>query len=231
MGISEKYKVIGKEVVRAQEPWTDHWLPFTNLDLLVPPFDVGSFFCYKKPAHDISFLDMLNTLKASLSHALALYYPLAGEIMWNAVDGENQIRCNNRGVDFVEVVANVELKELNLYNPDESIEGKLIPKKMHGVLAIQVTELKCGSIVIGCMFDHRAADGYSANMFISSWADITRSETPSLLPSFQRSMLNPRCPTTYSPSINDMFTLFEPPTKHDQDKNDDNDDHALINRV
>ncbi|KAI3671902.1 hypothetical protein L1987_87099 [Smallanthus sonchifolius] len=98
----------------------------------------------------------------------------------------------NRGVDFIEAVADVELKELNLYNPDESnTEGKLIPKKLHGVLAIQV-ELKCGGIVIGCMFDHRAADEYLANMFISSSAGIARSETPSMLPSFQRFILNPR---------------------------------------
>jgi hypothetical protein len=25
-----------------------------------------------------------------------------------------------------------------LYNPDESVEGKLVPKKKHGVLAVQV---------------------------------------------------------------------------------------------
>ncbi|KAI3671901.1 hypothetical protein L1987_87098 [Smallanthus sonchifolius] len=199
MGIGGKYfvvKVTDKVVVHAEEPLNDHWLPFTNLDLLVPPFDVGSFFCYKKPSHG-SFPNKLNTLIASLSRALALYYPLAGEILWNAAAGENQINCNNRGVDFIEAVADVELKELNLYNPDESIE----------------------------------ADGYSANMFISSWADITRSETPSMLPSFQRSILNPRCPTTYSSSINDVFALFEPPTKPNHDQNNNSGDHALINRV
>ncbi|KAF5761977.1 putative alcohol O-acetyltransferase [Helianthus annuus] len=233
MGLSDKYffvKVTGKVVVHAKDPWNEHWLPFTNLDLLVPPFDVGSFFCYKKPSNG-SFSNKLNILKASLSRALALYYPLAGEILWNAAAGGNQIRCNNRGVDFVEAVADVELKELNLYNPDESIEGKLMPKKLHGVLAIQVTELKCGGMVIGCMFDHRAADGYSANMFISSWADIARSKTPSMIPSFQRSILNSRCPTTYSPSISDVFSLFEPPTKQDHDGDDINGDHALISRV
>ncbi|KAI3671903.1 hypothetical protein L1987_87100 [Smallanthus sonchifolius] len=233
MGIGDKYffvKVTDKVVVHAEEPWNDHWLPFTNLDLLVPPFDVGSFFCYKKPSHG-SFPNLLNTLKASLSRALSLYYPLAGEILWNAAAGENQFRCNNRGIDFIEAVADVELKELNMYNPDESIEGKLMPKKLHGVLAIQVTELKCGGIVIGCMFDHRAVDGYSANMFFASWADIARSETPSMIPSFKRSILNPRCPTTYSSSINDVFALFEPPTTPDLEQNTRNGDHALINRL
>ncbi|KAI3719835.1 hypothetical protein L6452_20740 [Arctium lappa] len=99
----------------------------------------------------------------------------------------------------VEVIENVVLKELNFYNLDESIEGKLMPKKLRGVCAIQVTELKCGGIVIGIMFDHRVADGYSANMFNSSWADMARSETPSM---FKKSILNPRNPTTYSSSMN-----------------------------
>ncbi|PWA85782.1 Chloramphenicol acetyltransferase-like domain-containing protein [Artemisia annua] len=233
MGIDEgksfSVKVVDNVVVHAHEPCNNHWLPFTNLDLLVAPFDVGSFFCYKKPSHG-SFSTIINTLKASLSRALSLYYPLAGEILWNVDARENQIHCNNRGVDFTEAVADVQLKQLNLYNPDESIEGKLIPKKLHGVLAIQVTELKCGGMVIGCMFDHRAADGYSANMFISSWADITRSGSPSMLPSFNRSFFNPRFPTTYSSSIDDVFAIFEPPTKPDHDQNHENDD-LLINRV
>ncbi|GJX00524.1 shikimate O-hydroxycinnamoyltransferase-like protein [Tanacetum coccineum] len=225
-GNSFSVKVVENVVVHANDPWNDHWLPFTNLDLLVPPFDVGSFFCYKKPSQ-VSFPTLVNTLKASLSRALTLYYPLAGEILWNADARENQIRCNNRGVDFVEAIADVQLKDLNLYNPDESFEGKLMPKKLHGVLVVQITELKCGSVVIGCNFDHRAADGYSSNMFILSWGDITRSKTPSMLPSFGRAILNPRCPIKYSSSINDVFAIFEPPTKPGHDERG----HTLINRV
>nr|XP_043626924.1 coniferyl alcohol acyltransferase-like [Erigeron canadensis] len=237
MGIEDKrfiVKVVEKQVVYAKdnEPWNvDHWLPFTNLDLLVPPFDVGSFFCYNKPSHG-SFRATLKVLKESLSRALALYYPLSGEIAWNGVSGENQIHCNNQGVDFTEAFADVELKELNLYNPDECIEGKLMPKKPRGVLAVQITELKCGGMVIGCMFDHRAADGYSANMFISSWADLARSEIPSMFPSFQRSILNPRCPTTYSPSIDNVFAPFLPsPELENSQSQEDDDDSLLVNRI
>ncbi|KAI3497994.1 hypothetical protein L1887_33673 [Cichorium endivia] len=233
MGIGDKsfsVELIENVVVGAQEPCNDQWLPFTNLDLLVPPFDVGSFFCYKKPSHG-SFSTIVNTLKASLTQALALYYPLAGEILWNEAAGENQLYCNNQGINFIKAVADVQLKELNFSNPDESIEGKLMPKRLNGVLAIQVTELQCGGMVIGCMFDHRAADGYSANMFISSWADLARSGTPSMFPSFQRSLLNPRFPTTYSSSIDNVFTPFLPPLKPDNDQKHDDGDHFLVNRV
>ncbi|KAL4586437.1 hypothetical protein LXL04_011073 [Taraxacum kok-saghyz] len=88
-------------------------------------------------------------------------------------------------------------------------------------------------MVIGCMFDHRAADGYSANMFISSWADLTRSETPSMYPSFNRSILNSRSPTTYSSSIDNVFATFVPPPMPEINvqNDDDNGDDVLVNRV
>ncbi|KAK1425469.1 hypothetical protein QVD17_20821 [Tagetes erecta] len=230
-------KVISnKSLVYAQEPWDDHWLPFTNFDLLVPPFDVGSTFFYKKPSHDITFSAIVNTLKASLSRVLSLYPPMGGEIAWNEAAGENQIRCNNHGVDFIVADADVELKELNLYNPDESIEGKLMPKKLlHGVLAIQVTKLKCEGIVVGVMVDHRIVDGYSANMFISSWADMTRSVTPSIIPSFGRSYLKPRSPTVYSPLIDNVFAAFIPPPSNPdnalREQEQEDDEYALVNRI
>ena len=137
--ISEDFRVKVKrtEVVASKQPWHDHWLPFTNLDLLVPPFDVGSFFCYKKPHEPVDVTTMVDALKTSLSQALVLFYPLAGEIVHNSA-GEPEIHCNNKGVDFIEATADVELRELNFHNPDESIEGKLMPKRLHGVLAIQV---------------------------------------------------------------------------------------------
>lgn len=34
------------EVVAAVLPMQEHWLPMSNLDLLLPPLDVGVFFCY-----------------------------------------------------------------------------------------------------------------------------------------------------------------------------------------
>ncbi|KAI3719836.1 hypothetical protein L6452_20741 [Arctium lappa] len=231
-------KVIEKVVVGAEEPWNDRWLSFTNLEIVVPSFDAASFFCYNKPSHGScsSFPTMLNTLKASLSRALTLFYPLAGEVRWNAAAGENQIHCNNQGVDFIHAVADVQLKELNFYNPDQSIEGKLVPKKPRGVLAVQVTELKCGGMVIGCMFDHKTADGYSANMFISSWADMARSQIPSMLPSFSRSILEPRNPTTYdNPALIEKIVATIEPSfiipDNDQNHNDHGSDDLLVNRI
>ncbi|KAK9051217.1 hypothetical protein SSX86_027843 [Deinandra increscens subsp. villosa] len=235
MGDSFTMKVIEKVVVTAEEPWNEHWVPFTNFDLLVPPINAGSTLFYKKPSHEgFSFSVIVETLKASLSRALSLFPPMGGEIAWNEVAGENQIHCNNQGVDFVEAVVDVELKELNLYNPGESIEGKLMPKKLlRGILAIQVTKLKCEGIVIGILSDHRLVDGYSANMFISSWANMTRSIAPSMTPSFGRSYLKPRSPTAHSPLIDNVFALFTPPSNHVSHliEEEDDDEYLLVNRL
>nr|GMC82741.1 shikimate O-hydroxycinnamoyltransferase-like [Ipomoea batatas] len=121
-----KVSVTKKEVVAAARPPQEHCLPHSNLDLLFPPVDVGVFLCYQKPAaasdqtttdeHYATFGSVVNTLKAALSEALVSFYALAGEVEQNLA-GEPELICNNRGVDFVQAFADVELRKLNLYNP------------------------------------------------------------------------------------------------------------------
>lgn len=132
-----KVRVSKKEVVAAALPLQEHWLPLSNLDLLLPPVDVGVFFCYKKPTGTGSFGSMVGVLKKALAQALVSFYAFAAELVPNSVS-EPELLCNNRGVDFIEAFADVELQQLNLYNPDESIQAKLVPHKKHGVLAVQV---------------------------------------------------------------------------------------------
>ncbi|CAA0818713.1 HXXXD-type acyl-transferase family protein [Striga hermonthica] len=128
------------EVVTAVLPVQDHWLPLSNLDLLLPPLDFGIFFCYKKivgkDGDNINSLPVVE-LKKALSQVLATFYPLAGEIVHNS-QGEPEILCNNRGVDFVQAYADVELKDIDLHRPEKSVHGKLVPIKMHGVLSVQL---------------------------------------------------------------------------------------------
>ena len=140
-----KVKVTEREVVSAALPLQDHWLPLSNLDLLLPPVDVGVFFCYNKGTSSsptsiesvMSFRSMVGVLKKALAQALVSFYAFAGELVKNA-EGEPELHCNNGGVDFVMASANVELSVLDLYNPDDSVEGKLVPAKKRGVLAVQV---------------------------------------------------------------------------------------------
>ncbi|XP_038984253.1 coniferyl alcohol acyltransferase-like [Phoenix dactylifera] len=224
MGGSKEYAVTmrGKERVAAVLPVQEHWLPLSNLDLLLPAIDVGVFFCYKKPPAKQSkttFGSMVSALKASLAQALVTYYPFAGEVLTNPVN-EPELLCNNRGVDFIEAYADVELQELRLNNPDESVERKLLPKKKEGVLCVQATELKCGGLVLACTFDHRIADAYSANMFLVAWAETAVSKPISLAPTFRRSLLIPRRPGSYDSSPDRLCALVSsrpPPLSPDQE--------------
>ncbi|RDX74202.1 Shikimate O-hydroxycinnamoyltransferase, partial [Mucuna pruriens] len=217
MGVAEgefMVSVSKEEVVVAELPMQEHLLPLSNLDLLIPPVDVSVFFCYKKPlamsmtteGDTVSFGSMVGSLKNALAQALVSYYPFAGEVVVNSM-GEPELFCSNRGVDFVEAVADVDLQCLNLYNPDDTIEGKLVPKKKHGVLSVQVTGLKCGGLVVACTLDHRIADAYSTNMFLVSWAEIAHDKKPiiSTQPYFEHSLLIPRNLPCMDSSLDDMY--------------------------
>lgn len=124
------------EVVAAVLPIQEHWLPLSNLDLLLPPVDVGIFLCYQN-TKELSFATAVGALKKSLAQCLVAYYAFSGQLVTNTA-GEPELLCNNRGVDFVEAFADAELKDLDLYNPDETVEGKLVPGRKHGVLSVQV---------------------------------------------------------------------------------------------
>lgn len=136
------------DTIRAALPLQEHYLPLSNLDLLLPPIDVSTFFCYKNITNnatnlnDASFSSKVAVLKKSLARALVMYFPFAGEISLNSA-GEPELLCNNRGVDFFQMYADVDLIDLNLHNPDESIEGNMVPVKKNGTLAVQVYIYSC----------------------------------------------------------------------------------------
>ncbi|KAL0407318.1 UNVERIFIED_CONTAM: Benzyl alcohol O-benzoyltransferase [Sesamum latifolium] len=130
-------KISKTEVVAPALPVQEHWLPLSNLDLLLPPVDVGVFFCYDSMG-GLLFGHMVGVLKKALAETLVSYYAFAGGLVKNAA-GEPELLCNNCGVDFVEAFADVELKDINLYNPDESVEGKLVPERKRSVLAVQAS--------------------------------------------------------------------------------------------
>lgn len=121
-------------------PVPEQLLPMSNLDLLLPPLDVGIFFCYKKSSNhteqNLSPESMVSNIKKALAQTLVSFYPFAGEIVKNHL-GEPELLCSNAGVDFVHAHADIELKELDLHRPDVSVHGKLVPVKIRGVLSVQ----------------------------------------------------------------------------------------------
>lgn len=144
-------KVCKSEVVAAALPVQEHWLPLSNLDLLLPPVDFGVFFCYNYDETEHPFAHTVALLKKALAQTLVSYYAFAG-VLVNNTAGEPELLCDNSGVDFVEAVSDVGLEDLNLYNPDESVGGKLVPIRKRGVLAVQVTLLFCFEKMVTSLF-------------------------------------------------------------------------------
>ncbi|XP_020596575.1 hydroxycinnamoyltransferase 1-like, partial [Phalaenopsis equestris] len=195
---AEKYsiKISHKELIAAEgQSREEHLLPLSNLDLLLPPLEVGVFFCFKKPPPLLipasNFASLVAKLKSSLAKVLLVYYPLAGKVVENAA-GEPELLCNNRGVEFIEACADVELHQVDFYDVDGSVERKLVPKKdEHSVLTVQATEMKCGGLVLGCVFDHRISDAHTFHMFLIAWAETAACKEVPIDPIFDRSLLNP----------------------------------------
>ncbi|KAF3781906.1 Shikimate O-hydroxycinnamoyltransferase [Nymphaea thermarum] len=199
-----------KELVTADSPLPESWLPLSNLDLLLPPLYPSFFFVYEKPIHaHLKFQSMISALKKALSKLLIPYFPLAGEVVASPT-GEPEIHSKNNGVEFIEAYADIELRNLDLHHPDASVAGKLVPRRASAVLCLQVTELKCGAMVVACFQDHRLTDGYSANMFLEAWAEMTTSGTISVTPTFRRSLLSPRRLGLPDKSLNDLYRVAPP---------------------
>ncbi|PIN01545.1 Alcohol O-acetyltransferase [Handroanthus impetiginosus] len=98
---------------------------------------------------------------------------------------------------------------------------------MHGLLSVQVTELKCDGLFIGCTFDHRATDAHAANMFLAAWAEIAQAKPITRLPSFRRSLFNPRRPPQSHKSLD---KLYAPRLSMPSSPSADDHDH-LISRI
>ena len=127
-------KITAVTTVAPALPVQEHRLPLSNLDLILPPIDVGVFFCYAAPGGSAAAV-----LKAALAKALVAYYPLAGEVVANAA-GEPELLCSGRGVDVAEATAGAAMRDLRLGRPDESVEH-LVPKKKAGVMSVQVRSI------------------------------------------------------------------------------------------
>lgn len=124
-----------REVVTAVLPVTESRLALSNLDLILPPLEVGIFLCYANSGKNNEM--MLSSVRKGLRQVLVPFNALAGEVVLND-EGEPELLCNNRGVDFVEAFADINLRELDINNPDVSIRDNFVPVREQGVLTVQV---------------------------------------------------------------------------------------------
>ncbi|XP_050229991.1 stemmadenine O-acetyltransferase-like [Mercurialis annua] len=115
------------------------------------------------------------TLKQSLSEALAYYYPFAGRIKDSL-----SVDCNDEGVYYVEARANTSLFEYCSHT-DNLTCGQLLPRQPGSyepssagayVVMIKETTFTCGGVTIGIFGSHMVMDAAPMASFVKCWAAI-----------------------------------------------------------
>lgn len=143
-----------------------------------------------KPTNVFSLITttLVDHLKATLSQALEIFYPLAGRLA--VIEKEDGtaiffIDCNGAGAHFVHAVIDDVTAADILQSPivPDDIVYSFFPMKgiVNGeaafsklpLLAVQVTEVVDG-IFITCTMNHCAGDGESFRHFFNVWSEISR---------------------------------------------------------
>ncbi|QHO48445.1 hypothetical protein HN51_000511 [Arachis hypogaea] len=145
----------------------------------------------------------INVIKEALSKALFYYYPLAGKIVKHD-DGKFRIHCNSndRGVPFIEAIANCNLSSLN-YLDGGSSDDMEISKQLAFQLPslgdenghqypsrFKVTKFLCGGFTIGIGVSHVLCDGFGLSQFLHALIELARGRSePSIKPVWERERL------------------------------------------
>ncbi|KAL1821787.1 hypothetical protein DCAR_0418213 [Daucus carota subsp. sativus] len=180
-------------------------LQLTNLDQYFSPV-VRTVFCYKRRDDDKKSMEGVGrVIREALAKVLVHFYPLAGELTVSS-EGKLVVKCTNRGVPFVEAVADCDLEVLgDITIPDPAVLSRLVYMDPAAenmlqmpLLTAQVTRFKCGGFVMGMALNHCMADGISAMQFVNAWSEAARGISPTTLPYLDRSALRSRKPPIIS---------------------------------
>ncbi|OQU86384.1 hydroxycinnamoyltransferase 4 isoform X2 [Sorghum bicolor] len=159
-------------------PWEGLWL--SPLDLVQAKkghTPVVYLYSSNNIATADDFFDVVARLKEAMAKALVAFYPLAGRL---GVDnhGRVEITCNGEGALFVVAhAADLTIGDIkDDFRPSPKLKRLFVPRiePTSVVLAIQVTFLKCGGMVLGTALHHVATDALSPFHFLQTWTAFSR---------------------------------------------------------
>nr|WOE90133.1 alcohol acyltransferase 5 [Phytolacca icosandra] len=170
-------------------------------------------------------------LKLSLSRVLSQYYPLAGRLRATSDDHNKlELDCNGEGALFSQAFIDFSANEFLLISGKPNRSWRKLLYKVPALsfldvppLLIQVTNLRCGGMILCTAINHCLCDGIGTSQFLNAWAYITskpNSDLP-ITPFHDRHVLKPRCP----PQVTFTHPVFTNPTPESGEN-----DHFALNK-
>ncbi|KDP38549.1 hypothetical protein JCGZ_04474 [Jatropha curcas] len=180
-------------------PTPNHSLYLSNLDdQKFLRFSIKYLYLFKKSVTS-------DILKYSLSKVLVDYYPLAGRLRTSSDDDQKlEVDCNGEGAVFAEAFMDITAEHfLELSKkPNRSWRKLLYKVEAQSFLdipplVVQVTNLRCGGMILCTAINHCLCDGIGSSQFLQAWAHVTTKPNLDLpfSPFHSRHVLKPRNPT------------------------------------
>ncbi|KAL4282476.1 hypothetical protein GQ457_16G013590 [Hibiscus cannabinus] len=185
-------------LISPNAPTPNHPLYLSNLDdQTFLRFSIKYLFLFRKAvAPDL--------LKYSLAKVLVDYYPLAGRLTTSTLrDHKLQIDCNAQGAVFADAFMDITSDDfLQLSRkPNRSWRKLLYRVEVHSFLdipplVVQVTNLRCGGMILCTAINHCICDGIGTSQFLHAWAHVMTKPKPDItvVPFHSRHVLKPRNP-------------------------------------
>lgn len=187
-----------KMLIKPCSPTPIHSLYLSNLDdQTFLRFSIKYVYLFKKSVN-------VENLRVSLSRVLVDYYPLAGRLRVSSENDQKlELECNGEGAVFAEAFMDLTAEEFAqvFHNPNRSWRKLLYKVDAASFLdipplVIQVTNLRCGAMILCTAINHCLCDGIGTSEFLHAWAHLTRTPSTDLpiSPFHFRHVLIPRNP-------------------------------------
>ncbi|XP_058096644.1 phenolic glucoside malonyltransferase 2-like [Magnolia sinica] len=175
-------------------------LRLTFFDIIwmqIPPVQRLFFYNFSDP----NTTTLLSNLKRSLSLALQIFYPLAGNLTHSPETGHHEILyADGDSVLLTIAESDSDFEHLIGSHPRDVTDFHPFAPHLPGsdslpapVLSLQVTLFPNSGFCIGISVHHVAADGWTSTHFMKSWASICRTGDASSikqLPIYDRTVTN-----------------------------------------
>lgn len=201
-------------LITPDRPTPKHSLYLSNLDdQKFLRFSIKYLYLYEKGV-------CVESLKLSLSKILTEYYPLAGRLRAAHESDHHKLEvdCNGEGALFAEAFLDYSVVEFLEFSGKPNKSWRKLLYKVDDLsfldvppLVVQVTNLRCGGMILCAAINHCLCDGIGTSQFLNAWAHITSNPNsdPPIKPFHSRHVLKPRSPAQVT-FTHPVFSNFTP---------------------